>query len=329
MAAPPPYGFPENLWTIPLTGSELLPIQAGSVYPTVISLDMLNDYVLSAGTADFAGQEQINSQNIALIAGSATMPEAASYLNVTSALGAASGNGPVSAYKMAQAIAITAAPGSGNIYGQNIVVTQDAGVGAFSLSGLEIDINNDNHDFPFTGYGGVVSYAFQVLSDSAFEITAAIAIGSIVSTNYAYHAGLFFSTLKGASDYSIYDACDSAYSYNDGGTHASAGFWQHSTTPIGIFTNGIFATAAMQDDSTTPFGLSLVGNYSVAAAYIGGITKMKAYTVATLPAMPNAALVGAVAVVTDALAPTYGAALAGGGGATVMALCNGVAWASH
>src|SRR5262249_24135382 len=51
-------------------------------------------------------------------------------------------------------------------------------------------------------------------------------------------------------------------------------------------------------------------------------------TVSTLPTC-NAALKGAMRVVSDATAPTYNGALTGGGAVTVPVLCNGAAWLSH
>lgn len=48
------------------------------------------------------------------------------------------------------------------------------------------------------------------------------------------------------------------------------------------------------------------------------------YTVATLPA----GTIGMRAYVTDATAPTYNAALVGGGAVTVPVFYNGVAWVS-
>lgn len=52
------------------------------------------------------------------------------------------------------------------------------------------------------------------------------------------------------------------------------------------------------------------------------------YTVATLPTC-NASSKALLLVVTDATAPTYNAALTGGGAVVVPVLCNGSAWTSH
>jgi hypothetical protein len=55
---------------------------------------------------------------------------------------------------------------------------------------------------------------------------------------------------------------------------------------------------------------------------------VKNYTVAGLPTC-NTALRYAVAAVSDATAPTYNAALTGGGAVFVPVFCNGTAWVSH
>lgn len=58
--------------------------------------------------------------------------------------------------------------------------------------------------------------------------------------------------------------------------------------------------------------------------YVDGTTNTVGYTVAALPA----GTVGMRAYVTDATAPTYNAALVGGGAITVPAFYNGAAWVS-
>lgn len=55
---------------------------------------------------------------------------------------------------------------------------------------------------------------------------------------------------------------------------------------------------------------------------------LRTYTVATLPACATGTK-GGLAYVTDATAPTYGAALTGGGAVVIPVFCNGVAWTAH
>ena len=59
-----------------------------------------------------------------------------------------------------------------------------------------------------------------------------------------------------------------------------------------------------------------------ASVDITGVVSTSGYTVATLPA----GTVGDRAYVTDALAPAYGVAVAGGGAVTIPVFYNGAAW---
>lgn len=52
------------------------------------------------------------------------------------------------------------------------------------------------------------------------------------------------------------------------------------------------------------------------------------YSVSTLPTC-NSGASGTMAYVTDALTPTYGAALTGGSSTRILALCNGANWTAH
>lgn len=61
---------------------------------------------------------------------------------------------------------------------------------------------------------------------------------------------------------------------------------------------------------------------------LNSIVKLRAYTVATLPAC-NSGNQNAMAVASDATAPTYNGALTGGGTVRVPVFCNGTSWAAH
>lgn len=220
-------------------------------------------------TEVFADHPQLNARRHLFNPAYDNQSECANLLLVKSNKGAPSGNGPLSAFKMASAIEIIANPGSGNVYGQNIVLRLNAGVGQFSGSGLEINVDNYNQDYPTDGSGGVLSFAQQILSNSTFPVTAAIGIGSI-NTNYQYNVGLYFHTQYGAKEYTIWDRGNSAVGYRDSGTHATAGFWSSATSPYGFFANGTYATAGYRDASTTPYGIELIGTYATAALYTTG-----------------------------------------------------------
>jgi hypothetical protein len=64
-------------------------------------------------------------------------------------------------------------------------------------------------------------------------------------------------------------------------------------------------------------------------AFLNGVVKTDSLlTVATLPTC-NASAEGQIKSVSDATAPTYNAALTGGGAVHVPVYCNGSAWVSH
>jgi len=62
------------------------------------------------------------------------------------------------------------------------------------------------------------------------------------------------------------------------------------------------------------------------SAYLTEAIRLKGYTVATLPAAP---IQGDQAFVTDALAPAYLVAIAGGGAVVTPVFFNGAAWVAH
>jgi preprotein translocase subunit Sec61beta len=78
---------------------------------------------------------------------------------------------------------------------------------------------------------------------------------------------------------------------------------------------GIGMTPARKLDVTGTFGATGIATF-------GAPITIKGYTVATLPA----GVVGYVAYVTDALAPAYGVAVAGGGAVVTPVFYNGAAW---
>jgi len=99
------------------------------------------------------------------------------------------------------------------------------------------------------------------------------------------------------------------------GTYFSLG-----TTPVGTTSRAerirIFASGGVSIGNATDPG---IGNLRV-----NGKIKTGGYTVATLPA----GVVGDIAYVTDATAPTYLGALIGGGAVTCPVFFNGTAWVS-
>ena len=94
-----------------------------------------------------------------------------------------------------------------------------------------------------------------------------------------------------------------------GGTARPLAFSTNATERMRIFTSG-----GVSIGNTTDSG---AGNLRV-----NGTVKTGGYTVATLPT----GVVGTSAYVTDALAPAYGVAVAGGGAVTIPVFYNGTNW---
>ena len=59
-----------------------------------------------------------------------------------------------------------------------------------------------------------------------------------------------------------------------------------------------------------------------------GVVQLPSFTVATLPTC-STTYKGGMAYVTDAVAPTYNAALTGGGAVVIPVFCNGSSWTAH
>jgi hypothetical protein len=81
---------------------------------------------------------------------------------------------------------------------------------------------------------------------------------------------------------------------------------------------GIGMTPARTLDVTGTFGVTGIATH-------GAPITIKGYTVAGLPT----GVTGHVAYVTDALAPAYGVAVAGGGSIVTPVFYNGAAWVAH
>jgi hypothetical protein len=207
-------------------------------------------------SAVFGGQTQLNSFYFNGTAASATLPESIGFLQMTSATGAASGNGGVSAYKMGLALQVWANPGTSNIYGLNIVENIASGVGAFQASGVELDFNNLNHDYPESGYAGTPgnAYAQGILLDtqSNFQMTAAIIL-SVANSTPGFHDGTWYNG-NVYSDYGTHDnnsLSTTKASYLDQGAHSVASFQSAAVTPVAFLASGTNATASFQGPGFT------------------------------------------------------------------------------
>ena len=239
----------------------------------------------NAGQAvNFAGTTENAALFWNITAASASAQEIGASFFMTSATGAASGNGPNSAWKMAVSMQMHQTAGSGNAYVLNLSGLCDSGVGNFNCSGLEIDMNNNNVDFPEGGAGGAVGVAFSILTASTHPLAAAINIGTVNTGvgNYAFHDVLYVAPNSlTVRDYVVHDSSSAQYSYLSDGTHSAAGFEDSSTTPIGFFSTGTKTTAGFQDGSSAPYAFVQAGTNSAAGFLSAGTTPIGYYSSGT------------------------------------------------
>jgi hypothetical protein len=103
----------------------------------------------------------------------------------------------------------------------------------------------------------------------------------------------------------------SAYFYNHPPSGGSIGIWAATTTPY------------IGNESNHPLGFRTNNIERLALDTVGSVRVSTALTVATLPASP---LVGMMARVTNAVAPTVGSTVTGGGAANALCWYNGTNW---
>lgn len=101
-------------------------------------------------------------------------------------------------------------------------------------------------------------------------------------------------------------------------THLTA----NQATALTTGTNAAIHYHASDRDRANHSGTQLSATISDFAVSVKSAARLQSYTVATLPA----AVAGDVAMATDALAPAFGAAVAGGGAAIVPVYYTGAAW---
>jgi len=109
-----------------------------------------------------------------------------------------------------------------------------------------------------------------------------------------------------------------------GGTNGATTFYDTAASQI-VQIGGASATLDVTGSLRTSGNVTM-GNANTDAHTVNGTLKLQAYTVATLPAAGTA---GRIAYVTDALAPAYLVAIAGGGAIVTPVFDNGVNWVAH
>jgi hypothetical protein len=185
-----------------------------------------------------------------------------------------------------------------------------------SLVGVQVDTANVDSGFVATGAGG--NYGFRSLSTAA----------------------LYGASLEGTytNDAMRVATGTSANAVHISGTQSTASVNIDGTTPIGVsitgnnVTKGIVMSGThtgpdIDNASTVALGAEFRGTYSTAAIKLPSMQ----FTYTTVAALPtcDATHDGVVRAVNDANAPTYGAALAGGGAVKTLAFCDATSWKAH
>lgn len=100
------------------------------------------------------------------------------------------------------------------------------------------------------------------------------------------------------------------------------------TSWLGIGSSSAAAPTMSANGAATNISIQLVPKGPLGVTYSTGPIALPSSTVAALPTC-NTTTQYAMAAVTDATAPTYNAALTGGGTVKIPVFCNGSAWAAH
>lgn len=139
--------------------------------------------------------------------------------------------------------------------------------------------------------------------------------GFLITQSSVNHTGIAFGI--GSSMQTGIDLGPGAFSY--------AAIITPNNTPIRMKN-----AASSLDLNVLTLDTSNVLNVGLEAVRItfGQIAQLRAFTVATLPTC-NATNIDALAVVTDAAAPTYNANVTGGGAIRIPVFCNGANWTAH
>ena len=220
-----------------------------------------------AGTAtvpiNWAGANPNSAIAYDLTAASDSAQEAGAIIRMTSSKGASSGTGALSAFKIPLGTEMTMLPGSGNAYAFNAVISSKPGVGNFQVSGVEVNVNIENKEYPPTiGEPFATSLLLQGINPYrqtaiAFINNAGYALGATPAGKYMTYEGLWFYGPYTISDHTIRDDTNSAVSYAITGTHSSAAISDASTTPAALNLSGSYSVAAIfAANSTTPVALA-------------------------------------------------------------------------
>lgn len=203
------------------TGNNVLATSPTLTTPTLSGVTTAGNIgsTTTAGISQsWAGATPKVGLNYNLTAASATDQEAGAIFRMTSATGSASGTGPLSAFKIPLGTEMTMNAGSGNGYAFNAVITASSGVGYQQVSGIEINQNINNQDYPFT-VGQPLANFLNMGGISAFPATAYTFVNDVGSTTFGAHYGMLFYGAKTVQDSTFRDDTSSTVSVDIRGTH--------------------------------------------------------------------------------------------------------------
>jgi len=313
-------GLPAS--TVPLAGTEVLPIVQGSTTKQVsvanltagraISASNVTNSALTSGRVTYAGTSGIlqDSANFTFNGTTVTTANDASIsgLTVGKGLGAVASNTAIGF--QALRATTTAAENTAVGYQANYSSTTSGGNTSLGFQANYTNSTSANN----TAIGSYALYANTAASNTA------VGVATLSNSTGARNVGMGVSAGAGVTT-GTNNVILGFQAGNDGGTNLTTG-----SNNIIIGYNAVSTSATVSNEVT-------LGNSSITLLRVPGITltagakwiNVGTSTVANLPAAATAGN-GARAFVTDALAPTFGTTVAGSGAVSVPVYSDGTNW---
>lgn len=223
----------------------------------------------------------------------------------------------------------------GGVFGGDADLTWNKTTNLLSIVG-GISMTAEANETPLTisGYSLTGANAQSALSIAGTWNTSGTPTAIDLNiTNTASNANSLLQNWRVASSSVAFLRVDGRYhstflTTGSGNTECSLSFYRSglsiSSSALVSWSNGANASGSDTTLSRNAAGIVQCGSGATFHhLYANTVRTATAYTVATLPAAGTA---GRYAYVTDALAPAYGAAVAGGGAVTIPVWDNGAAW---
>ena len=193
---------------------------------------------------------------------------------------------------------IVGAPGTGDIWAFNPLVTQSEGSGAYDAQGIELDFNNENahrgEEDAGSGLAPPVSYGLSISGAAPFRSTSAILVSG-PGSNAIWNRGITFANDCIAQS-SFQDLGSPAKSIDIRGA-AGYGIYQSNTATKNFFAGGTGVGAEPDAAAALTVGGDLVcsGRLRVAASHGGARIDRSPLLLATAPGATDAVVSSGVA----------------------------------